>query len=441
MAKPIVAIVGRPNVGKSTLFNKLAGQRISIVQDTPGVTRDRVYAQAEWLRYNFTIIDTGGIEPESEDIIVSQMRRQAQIAIETADVIIFIVDGKEGLTAADKEVAQMLRKSKKPVVLVVNKIDSLKEEDNAYEFYNLGIGDPITISASQGLGLGDMLDKVVEHFDVDNDNEEEDEFIRIAFMGKPNVGKSSLINKLLGEDRVIVSDVPGTTRDAVDSYLETEQGKFVLIDTAGLRRKSKVKEEIERYSVIRTLAAIERADVCILMIDAQEGVSEQDEKIVGYAHEMNKAIMVIVNKWDLIEKDDKTMNKFKKELESKLKFINYAPYLFISAKTGQRVHKVLEIAKQCYDSYNRRIATGVLNEVINKAVLMKEPPVVGLKRLKIYYVTQVGTKPPTFVFFVNDSEALHFSYERYLENQLRSSFDFKGTGIKLQFRERKEKNE
>lgn len=441
MGKPIVAIVGRPNVGKSTLFNKLAGQRISIVQDTPGVTRDRVYAQAEWLRYNFTIIDTGGIEPESEDIIVSQMRRQAQIAIETADVIIFIVDGKEGLTAADKEVAQMLRKSKKPIVLVVNKIDSLKEEDNAYEFYNLGIGDPITISASQGLGLGDMLDKVVEHFNTDHEDEEEDEYIRIAFMGKPNVGKSSLINKLLGEERVIVSDIPGTTRDAVDSYLETEQGKFILIDTAGLRRKSKVKEEIERYSVVRTLVAIERADVCILMIDAEEGVSEQDEKIVGYAHEMNKAIMIIVNKWDLIEKDDKTMNKFKKDIEGKLKFVDYAPYLFISAKTGQRVHKVLEMAKECYDSYNRRISTGILNEIINKAVLMKEPPVVGLKRLKIYYVTQVGTKPPTFVFFVNDSNALHFSYERYLENQLRSSFDFKGTGIKLQFRERKEKNE
>ncbi|NLP29314.1 MAG: ribosome biogenesis GTPase Der [Clostridia bacterium] len=441
MGKPIVAIVGRPNVGKSTLFNKLAGKRISIVEDTPGVTRDRVYAEADWLRHNFTIIDTGGIEPESEDIIVSQMRRQAQIAIETADVIIFIVDGKEGLTAADKEVAQMLRKSKKPIVLVVNKIDSLKDEDNAYEFYNLGIGDPITISASQGLGLGDMLDKVVEHFDSVHGDEEEDEIVRIAFMGKPNVGKSSLINKLLGEERVIVSDVPGTTRDAIDSYLESEEGKFILIDTAGLRRKSKVKEEIERYSVIRTLTAIERADVCILMIDANEGVTEQDEKIVGYAHEMNKAIVVIVNKWDLIEKDDKTMINFKKDIESKLKFINYAPYLFISAKTGQRVHKVLEIAKKCYESYSRRISTGILNEVINKAVLMREPPIVGLKRLKIYYVTQVGTKPPTFVFFINDYKTLHFSYERYLENQLRSSFDFKGTGIKLQFRERKEKNE
>lgn len=438
MGKPIVAVVGRPNVGKSTLFNKLAGKRISIVQDTPGVTRDRIYAEAEWLRHTFTIIDTGGIEPESSDIIVAQMRRQAQIAIETADVIVFIVDGKEGLTGADGEVAQMLRKSKKPVVLVVNKIDSLKDEQNAYEFYNLGIGDPITISATQGLGLGDMLDRIVEHFKDSDNGDEEDEYIKIAMVGKPNVGKSSLINRLLGEERVIVSDIPGTTRDAIDSYIENELGKFILIDTAGLRRKSRVKEEIERYSVIRTLAAIERADVCILMLDAEEGVTEQEEKIIGYAHELNKAIMVIVNKWDLIEKDDKTMDKFKKEISTKLSFITYAPYLFISAKTGQRAHKVLEVAKECFGNYNKRISTGVLNDVINKAVLMKEPPTVGLKRLKIFYVTQVGTKPPTFIFFVNDSQALHFSYERYLENQLRDSFDFKGTGIKLEFRERKE---
>lgn len=341
MGKPIVAIVGRPNVGKSTLFNKLAGKRISIVQDTPGVTRDRVYAEAEWLSYNFTMIDTGGIEPERDDIIVKQMRRQANIAIETADVIVFIVDGKEGITAADEEVANMLRKSKKPVVLVVNKVDSLKEEENAWEFYNLGIGDPITISASQGLGLGDMLDRVVENFDKFDDEEEEDEFIRIAMIGKPNVGKSSLINKLLGEDRVIVSNVPGTTRDAIDSTLETELGKFILIDTAGLRRKSKIKEEIERYSAVRTLTSIERADVCILMIDATEGITEQDEKIIGLAHEMRKAIMVIVNKWDLVEKDDKTMDKFKKDLQQNLKFLSYAEYLFISALTGQRTHKVL----------------------------------------------------------------------------------------------------
>ncbi|MBS4804256.1 MAG: ribosome biogenesis GTPase Der [Clostridium sp.] len=438
MGKPIVAIVGRPNVGKSTLFNKLAGHRISIVQDTPGVTRDRVYAQAEWLNYNFTKIDTGGIEPEREDIIVKQMRRQANIAIETADVIVFVVDGKEGLTPADHEVAVMLRKSKKEVVLVVNKVDSLKEEDNAWEFYNLGIGDPITISASQGLGLGDMLDRVVENFDKYNEEDEDDEYIRIAMIGKPNVGKSSLINRLLGEERLIVSNIPGTTRDSIDSTLETDIGKFVLVDTAGLRRKSKVKEEIERYSVIRTYTAIERADVCILMIDATEGVTEQDEKIIGYAHEMNKAIMVIVNKWDLIEKDDKTMQRYKEDLQMKLKFLKYAKYLFISAKTGQRTHKVLEIAKECYENYSKRIATGILNEVINKAVLMKEPPIVGLKRMKIYYATQVATKPPKFVFFVNDSGARHFSYERYLENQLRDSFDFSGTGIQMEFKERKE---
>lgn len=439
MGKPIVAIVGRPNVGKSTLFNKIVGERISIVQDTPGVTRDRVYAEAEWLRYNFTMIDTGGIEPERDDIIVQQMRRQANIAIETADVIVFIVDGKEGLTAADHEVATMLRKSNKPVVLVVNKIDNLKDEDNAWEFYNLGIGDPVTVSATQGKGLGDMLDMVVEHFDAVDSTEEDDEVIRIAMVGKPNVGKSSLINRLLGEDRVIVSNIPGTTRDAIDSYLENELGKFVLVDTAGIRRKSKVKEEIERYSVIRTFAAIERADVCILMIDATEGITEQDEKIIGFAHEMRKAIMVIVNKWDLIEKDDKTLDIFKKDLQQKLKFMPYAKYLFISAKTGQRSHKVLEVAKECYNNYCKRVGTGVLNDVISKAILMKEPPVVALKRLKVYYATQVAVKPPKFVFFVNDTNARHFSYERYLENQLRDSFDFSGTGIQIEYRERKEK--
>lgn len=438
MGKPIVAIVGRPNVGKSTLFNKMAGKRISIVENIPGVTRDRVYAEAEWLRHNFTIIDTGGIEPQSDDIILAQMRRQAQIAIDTANVIVFIVDGKEGLTGADSEVAQMLRKSKKPIVLVVNKVDSLKEEDNAFEFYNLGIGDPITISATQALGLGDMLDRVVSYFPDASSSEEDDEYIKIAMIGKPNVGKSSLINKLLGEERVIVSDIPGTTRDAIDSVLETEGGKFLLIDTAGLRRKSKIKEELERYSAIRTLAAIERANVCILMIDATDGISEQDEKIIGYAHELGKAIMVIVNKWDLIEKDDKTMENFKKTLQYNLSFIDYAPYIFISAKTGQRVHKVLDVAKECYNNYSKRISTGLLNEVINKAVLMKEPPIVGLKRLKIYYATQVDAKPPLFIFFINDYQTVHFSYERYLVNQLRDSFDFKGTGIKIQFRERKE---
>ncbi len=438
MSKPIVAMVGRPNVGKSTLFNKLAGKRISIVQDTPGVTRDRVYAESEWLNRKFTMIDTGGIEPESSDIIVKQMRRQAQIAIEMADVIVFVVDGKEGLTAADQEVAQMLRKSKKPVVLVVNKIDRLALEENSYEFYNLGIGDPITISASQGLGLGDMLDEVVKYFNDPSEDEEDDEYIRIAMIGKPNVGKSSLINRLLGEERVIVSNVPGTTRDSIDSYLETEDGKFILVDTAGLRRKSKVKEEIERYSVIRTYAAIEKADVAILVIDAEQGITEQDEKIIGYAHEMNKAIMVVVNKWDLIEKDDKTLSNYQKDLQQKLKFIPYAKYLFISALTGQRVHKILSTAKYCYDNYSKRVSTGLLNDVISKAVLMKEPPVVALKRLKIYYATQVATKPPKFVFFVNDPNLLHFSYGRYLENQLRESFDFDGTGIEIEYRARKE---
>lgn len=438
MSKPIVAIVGRPNVGKSTLFNKLAGKRISIVQDTPGVTRDRIYAEAEWLNNKFTIIDTGGIEPENSDIILTQMRRQAQIAIETADVIVFIVDGKQGLTDSDNEVALMLRKSKKPVILVVNKIDKLADEQNIYEFYNLGIGDPIAVSASQALGLGDMLDKVVEHFKEIPNDEQDEEYVKIAVVGRPNVGKSSLINKILGEERVIVSDIPGTTRDAIDSYLETDLGKFILIDTAGLRRKSKVKEEIERYSVVRTLAAIEKADVCVLMLDAGQELSDQDEKIIGYAHEMNKAIFVLVNKWDIIEKDYNTMDIFKKKLQYELSFMPYAPYMFISAKTGQRVNKVLEMAKKCYENYSKRIATGVLNDVISKAVLMKEPPVVTLKRLRIYYVTQTGTKPPTFVFFVNDPQALHFSYERYLENKLRESFDFSGTGIKLVFRERKE---
>ncbi|MGV2802577.1 ribosome biogenesis GTPase Der [Clostridium perfringens] len=438
MSKPIVAMVGRPNVGKSTLFNKLAGKRISIVQDTPGVTRDRVYAESEWLNRKFTMIDTGGIEPESSDIIVKQMRRQAQIAIEMADVIVFVVDGKEGLTAADQEVAQMLRKSKKPVVLVVNKIDRLALEENSYEFYNLGIGDPITISASQGLGLGDMLDEVVKYFNDPSEDEDDDEYIRIAMIGKPNVGKSSLINRLLGEERVIVSNVPGTTRDSIDSYLETEDGKFILVDTAGLRRKSKVKEEIERYSVIRTYAAIEKADVAILVIDAEQGITEQDEKIIGYAHEMNKAIMVVVNKWDLIEKDDKTLSNYQKDLQQKLKFMPYAKYLFISALTGQRVHKILSTAKYCYDNYSKRVSTGLLNDVISKAVLMKEPPVVALKRLKIYYATQVATKPPKFVFFVNDPNLLHFSYGRYLENQLRESFDFDGTGIEIEYRARKE---
>ncbi|KEI01479.1 ribosome biogenesis GTPase Der [Clostridium botulinum] len=438
MGKPIVAIVGRPNVGKSTLFNKLAGKRIAIVDDMPGVTRDRIYAQAEWLNNKFTIIDTGGIEPESEDVIVAQMRRQAQMAIEMADVVLFIVDGKQGLADADREVAQMLRKANKSIVLAVNKIDRHQLDDNIYEFYNLGLGDPMAISASQGLGLGDLLDEVVDKFPQVNEDDEENEYIRIAMVGRPNVGKSSLINRILGEEKHIVSNIPGTTRDSVDSYIEREEGKFALIDTAGLRRKSKIKEQVERYSAVRTIASIENADVCILMLDAEQGIAEQDEKIIGYAHELNKAIIVIVNKWDLIEKDDKTMKNFKDKLRYELSFLPYASFLFISAKTGQRVNKVLGMAKECYNNYCKRVKTGILNEVISKAILMKEPPIVGTSRLKIYYVTQIGTKPPTFIFFVNNPELVHFSYRRYLENQLRENFDFSGTGIKLEFRERKE---
>lgn len=442
MGKPIVAIVGRPNVGKSTLFNKLAGERIAIVEDTPGVTRDRIYAESEWLNHKFTIIDTGGIEPESEDIIFSQMRRQAEIAIETADVIMFVVDGKQGMTDSDNEVAQMLRKSNKSIVLVVNKIDRLEEEGNLYEFYNLGLENPISISANQALGLGDMLDEVVKHFkDIENLEDEDEEIVKVAVVGKPNVGKSSLINRILGEDRNIVSNIPGTTRDAIDSYIETEEGKFLLIDTAGVRKKSRVKEEIERYSVIRSLAAIERADVCILVIDAEEGLTDQDEKIIGFAHDQNKAILVIVNKWDLIEKDNKTLDIYTKQLQQGLNFMSYAEYLFISAKTGQRVNRVLKEVKKCYESYCFRVATGLLNDIISRAVMMQEPPIVTGRRLKIYYATQIGIKPPTFVFFVNNPELVHFSYRRYLENQLRNGFDFKGTGIKFIFRERNEKND
>ncbi|MCM1990899.1 ribosome biogenesis GTPase Der [Oceanirhabdus seepicola] len=438
MGRKFVAVVGRPNVGKSTLFNKLAGKRIAIVDDKPGVTRDRIYAKAEWLQHEFTLIDTGGIEPKADDIILAQMRRQALIAIETCDVIMFVVDGKLGMTDADNEVALMLRKSGKPVVLVVNKLEKRSEEANLYEFYNLGLGTPIPISATQALGLGDMLDEVVAHFDDVAEEDEDENVVRVAFMGKPNVGKSSLINRLIGEERNIVSSIPGTTRDAVDSYLETEEGQFILIDTAGIRRKSKIKEVIERYSVIRSFAAIEKADVCVLMIDATEGVTDQDEKIIGFAHEQSKALMVIVNKWDLIEKDNNTFEKFKKDIQQDLKFAPYVKFLFISALTGQRANKVMKVVKECYESYNKRISTGVINEVVSQAVLMNEPPIVSNNRLKIYYATQVATKPPTFVFFVNNPQLLHFSYRRYLENQLRNAFGFEGTGIKLIFRERKD---
>lgn len=439
MKKPIVAIVGRPNVGKSTLFNRIVGDRVSIVDDTPGVTRDRIYRDAEWLKYKFTLIDTGGIELKTNDDMFKNMRIQTELAIETADVIIFIVDGKTGLVDGDREVARMLRKSKKDIILVVNKIDSKKDEMNLYEFYEFGLGEPIPISSTQSLGLGDMLDEVVKYFDeVEEENEKED-IIKIAVVGKPNVGKSSLINKILGQTRSIVSDVAGTTRDSIDTYFENETEKFILIDTAGLRKKSKIKENVEHYSVIRSLYSIDRCDVCILVIDATQGVTEQDEKILGYAHERNKAILIVVNKWDMINKDNNTYNEFKKNIQNSLSFVTYAPYLFISALTGQRVQNVLKVAKKCYENYSRRIPTGILNEIIGRATMIKEPPIVGLKRLKIYYCTQVDIKPPKFIFFINDESTLHFSYTRYLHNQIRESFDFEGTGIDIQYKERKDK--
>lgn len=439
MKKPIVAIVGRPNVGKSTLFNRIVGDRVSIVDDTPGVTRDRIYRDAEWLKYKFTLIDTGGIEFKTSDDMFKNMRIQTELAIETADVIIFIVDGKAGLVDGDREVARMLRKSKKDIVLVVNKIDSKKDEMNLYEFYEFGLGEPVPISSTQALGLGDMLDVVVENFDSIDEEENEEDIIKVAVVGKPNVGKSSLINKILGENRTIVSDVAGTTRDSIDTYFESEDRKFILIDTAGLRKKSKIKEDVEHYSAIRSLYSIDRCDVCVLVIDATQGVTEQDEKVLGYAHERNKAILILVNKWDAIEKDNKTYNEFKKNIQNSLSFVTYAPYLFISALTGQRVQNVLTSVKKCYENYSRRIATGILNEIIGRATMIKEPPIVGLKRLKIYYCTQVDIKPPKFVFFINDEKTLHFSYTRYLHNQIRESFDFEGTGIDIQYKERKDK--
>ncbi|MCX7950799.1 MAG: ribosome biogenesis GTPase Der [Clostridiales bacterium] len=438
MSKPIVAIVGRPNVGKSTLFNRLAGRRIAIVEDTPGVTRDRLYCEVEWLNNKFTLIDTGGIEMDTEDVILKQMRRQAEIAIETADVIVFMVDGKTGITADDYEVANMLRKTNKPVVLVVNKIDNIEMEDNKYEFYNLGIGEPYTIAASSGLGLGDMLDAIVSHFKDRADDEEESPEIKVAIIGKPNAGKSTLLNKIVGEERSIVSDIPGTTRDAIDSYVEIGEDKFLFIDTAGIRRKSKVKEDVEKYSVLRSITAIERADVCLVMIDAEEGVTEQDERIAGYAHEEGKAVVIVVNKWDKIEKNDKTMNEFTKDIRKDLAFLSYAPIIFISAKTGQRINKLIDLIKYVANQHAMRIKTGVLNEVISEAVMMKQPPIERGKPLKIYYVTQASTKPPTFIFFVNDTNIIHFSYERYLENQLRQHFGLEGTPIRFIYRAKQE---
>ena len=439
MSKPVVAVVGRPNVGKSTLFNALAGERISIVKDTPGVTRDRIYADVNWLDYHFTMIDTGGIEPDSRDVILSQMREQAEIAIATADVIIFLTDVRQGLQDSDSKVADMLRRSGKPVVLVVNKVDSFEKfMPDVYEFYNLGIGDQFPISAASMLGLGDMLDEVVKHFPDYAKDEEEDERPKVAIIGKPNVGKSSLINKLAQEDRVIVSDIAGTTRDAIDTDITYDGKEYVFIDTAGLRRKNKIKEEIERYSIIRAVTAVERADVCIIVIDATEGVTEQDAKIAGIAHERGKGIIIAVNKWDAIEKDDKTIYRHTEKIRQILSFMPYAEIIFISAKSGQRLNKIFELIDVVIANNSMRVATGVLNEIVTEAVAMQQPPSDKGKRLRIYYTTQVAVKPPTFVIFVNDKELMHFSYTRYLENRIRETFGFRGTALKFIIRERKE---
>ena len=441
MSKPVVAIVGRPNVGKSTLFNAIAGETISIVKDTPGVTRDRIYADCNWLNMNFTLIDTGGIEPDTSDVILAQMREQAEIAIATADVIVFIVDVHQGLVDSDFRVADMLRKSKKPVVLAVNKVDSIKKYGNdVYEFYNLGIGDPIAVSAASRLGLGDLLDEVAKHFDTDNMEEEDDDRPRIAVVGKPNVGKSSIINKLTGENRVIVSNIAGTTRDAVDTEVVYQGREYVFTDTAGLRRKNMIKEELERYSIIRTVTAVERADVVVVVIDATEGVTEQDAKIAGIAHDRGKGIIVAVNKWDAIEKNDKTIYEFTRKVKDTLSFMPYAEIIFISAETGQRLNKLFETIDMVRENQTMRVATGVLNEIITEATALQQPPADKGKRLKIYYTTQVAVKPPTFVNFVNDKELMHFSYVRYLENRIREAFGFRGTALKFITRERSGKD-
>ncbi len=437
MSKPIVAVVGRPNVGKSTLFNRLAGERISIVQDTPGVTRDRIYADVEWTGRKFTLIDTGGMEIGAEDVILKQILQQAEIAIETADVILFITDAKAGMTDDDKQVANMLRRTKKPVVLAVNKIDNVNRDSmNIYEFYELGIGDPIAISAGQALGLGDMLDEVISYFPENAEAEEEEEVIKVAIIGKPNVGKSSLINKILGEDRLIVSNIPGTTRDAIDTPIEIDGQKYVFIDTAGMRRKSKIKEEIERFSIIRAVTAVERCDVAILVIDANEGITDQDTKIAGIAHERGRAAIVAVNKWDAIEKNDKTMNQYLKDIGNELAYMPYAPKVFISALTGQRITRMLELIQTVYQNHALRISTGVLNDVLIEATAMQQPPADKGRQLKLYYMTQVSIKPPTFVIFVNDRELFHFSYKRYIENQLREAFGFVGTPVHFIIREK-----
>ena len=442
MSKPVVAIVGRPNVGKSTLFNVLAGEMISIVKDTPGVTRDRIYADVTWLDKEFTMIDTGGIEPESKDIILSQMREQAQIAIDTADVIIFITDVRQGLVDADSKVADMLRRSVKPVVLAVNKVDSFnKFMPDVYEFYNLGIGDPIPVSAASRLGIDDLLDAVIAYFPEHEAEEKEDERPRVAIVGKPNVGKSSIINKLVGKQRVIVSDIAGTTRDAIDTNVKYNGKDYVFIDTAGLRRKSKIKEELERYSIIRTVTAVERADVVLVVIDATEGVTEQDAKIAGIAHERGKGIIIVVNKWDAIEKNDKTMREYENNVRRVLSFMPYAEIMYVSAETGQRLNKLYDMIDMVIENQTLRVATGVLNEIMTEAVAMQQPPSDKGKRLKLYYITQVAVKPPSFVIFVNDKELMHFSYTRYLENKIREAFGFRGTALKFFIRERKDKDQ
>lgn len=432
-----MAVVGRPNVGKSTFFNYLAGRRISIVEDTPGVTRDRIYTEIEWRSKKFTLIDTGGIEPYSEDIIMQQMKRQAEVAIETADVIIFMVDAKDGMTATDKEVATMLRKSNKPVILTVNKVDRVGDPPpEVYEFYNLAIGDMIIISSVHGLGMGDLLDAVFDHFPEDIDNEEDEDVIKVAVVGKPNAGKSSLINAILGENRVIVSNIPGTTRDAIDTHIEIEDQKYTFIDTAGIRKRSKINENIEKYSAIRSWTAIERADVCLIMIDAEDGVTEQDTKIAGYAHDQGKASIIIVNKWDLVAKETGTLEEYRKQVNESLGFMTYAPVLFISAKTGQRVTKIYELINYVANQASFRISTGMLNDLVNEATAMVQPPSDKGKKLKIFYMTQIGIKPPTFVIFVNETQLFHYSYERYLENQLRKNFGFEGTPIRFIHRQR-----
>jgi GTP-binding protein len=440
VSKPVVAVVGRPNVGKSTFFNYLAGKRISIIEDTPGVTRDRIYAESEWRGKNFTLIDTGGIEAFSEDYIKQQMVRQAQIAIDTADVIVLMVDVKTGLTAADEDVAVMLRKSAKPVVVAVNKADSVgNPPPEAYEFYNLGMGEIYPISSIHGLGMGELLDAIYDYFPEDVPEGEEDDFIKVAVIGKPNAGKSSIINKILGEDRVIVSDIPGTTRDAIDTFYEVNDKRYMFIDTAGIRRKSKIDEGIEKYSIIRSWTAVDRADVCIIMIDANDGVTEQDTKIAGYAHEQGKASIIAINKWDTLTKETGTMEEYRKKVVQDLEFMSYAPIVFISAKTGQRVERLFELIDYVNDQASFRVQTGVLNDVLNDAIAMVQPPSDKGKRLKIYYMTQIGVKPPSFVVFVNNAELMHYSYSRYLQNTLRSNFGFEGTPIRFTIREKGDK--